>query len=444
MAVGRPLDAAVLARGCWRPSAWRWCLLAPAAAPAARARGARLPRAARPADRGAPRAARRRAPRRAAARARGRGRPRARPGRGRARRPRRRAPRAPRARPRRARRRRRPARLPGAHAGGWSRASSAAGLELAEPRSGAMVRGDRVRLAQAVGNLVANALEHGDGRGARCGRARRATGCASRSPTRAPACRRRWATSRAARAPGAGGAGAAWPSRPTSPTATAAAWWRRRRARGARVALELPGAGATRAREAMTRRRRAAALLGLALLLGVLAASDVAGREAALRRQLGPTVPVVVVRAPLRGGRSASRAPRWRVREVPERYAPAGRAARSAAPPSGQRAAVAIARAHRSRRRPARGPGRRRRAARSRAAPRRAALWTSSRSAPPDAVVAGARVDVLVTDDGRAGAPGRHAAGAGGRRGARRPPGARGRRAPTPPAGCRACWPRCA
>jgi DNA-binding response OmpR family regulator len=36
-------------------------------------------------------------------------------------------------------------------------------LELVEPRSGAMVRGDRVRLAQAVGNLVANALEHGDG-----------------------------------------------------------------------------------------------------------------------------------------------------------------------------------------------------------------------------------------------------------------------------------------
>ena len=37
-------------------------------------------------------------------------------------------------------------------------------LELAEPRSVAIVRGDRVRLAQAVGNLVANALEHGDGR----------------------------------------------------------------------------------------------------------------------------------------------------------------------------------------------------------------------------------------------------------------------------------------
>jgi DNA-binding response OmpR family regulator len=37
-------------------------------------------------------------------------------------------------------------------------------VELAEPRSGAVVRGDRVRLTQAVGNLVANALEHGDGR----------------------------------------------------------------------------------------------------------------------------------------------------------------------------------------------------------------------------------------------------------------------------------------
>jgi signal transduction histidine kinase len=37
-------------------------------------------------------------------------------------------------------------------------------LELAEPRSVAMVRGDRVRLTQAVGNLVANAFEHGDGR----------------------------------------------------------------------------------------------------------------------------------------------------------------------------------------------------------------------------------------------------------------------------------------
>jgi DNA-binding response OmpR family regulator len=37
-------------------------------------------------------------------------------------------------------------------------------LELVEPERGAIVRGDRLRLAQAVGNLVANALEHGTGR----------------------------------------------------------------------------------------------------------------------------------------------------------------------------------------------------------------------------------------------------------------------------------------
>jgi signal transduction histidine kinase len=37
-------------------------------------------------------------------------------------------------------------------------------LEIIEPGSGAIVRGDRLRLAQAVGNLVANALEHGTGR----------------------------------------------------------------------------------------------------------------------------------------------------------------------------------------------------------------------------------------------------------------------------------------
>jgi signal transduction histidine kinase len=37
-------------------------------------------------------------------------------------------------------------------------------LELVDSGAGAMVRGDRVRLTQAVGNLVANAFEHGDGR----------------------------------------------------------------------------------------------------------------------------------------------------------------------------------------------------------------------------------------------------------------------------------------
>ena len=153
----------------------------------------------------------------------------------------------------------------------------------------------------------------------------------------------------------------------------------------------------------MTRRRRAAALLGLALLLGVLAASDVAGREAALRRQLGPAVPVVVVRAPLRAGERITRAA-LAVRAVPERYAPPG-ALRDPEVAVGQRAAVAIAErtdlaasllAVRG----------------ARTEPHGAALRRGERAldlvavGAPDAVVAGARVDVLVTYDGRAGAPG--------------------------------------
>jgi hypothetical protein len=54
---------------------------------------------------------------------------------------------------------------------------------------------------------------------------------------------------------------------------------------------------------AISRRRRAAVLLGLALLLGGLAASDVARREAAVRAQVGPVVEVVVAAADLRAGR---------------------------------------------------------------------------------------------------------------------------------------------
>src|SRR5512132_3573811 len=153
----------------------------------------------------------------------------------------------------------------------------------------------------------------------------------------------------------------------------------------------------------MTRRRRAAALLGLALLLGVLAASDVAGREAALRRQLGPTVQVVVVRAPVRAGERISRAA-LALREVPARYAPPG-ALRDPAAAVGQRAAVAIA--------PRTDlvapllavPG-------ADAGPRSPRLRHGERAldlvavGAADTVVAGARVDVVVTYDARAGAPG--------------------------------------
>jgi pilus assembly protein CpaB len=153
----------------------------------------------------------------------------------------------------------------------------------------------------------------------------------------------------------------------------------------------------------MTRRRRAAALLGLALLLGVLAASDVAGREAALRRQLGPTVSVVVVRSPLAAGQRIARGA-LALRRVPARYAPAG----AIADPGvavGRRAAVAIA------------PGADLDPAllaiaagqASHAGP---ALARGERAldvlalADPEAVPTGARVDVLVTNDAQGGATG--------------------------------------
>ena len=81
----------------------------------------------------------------------------------------RRAPGAPRARPRRARA---VGDLLADQALTWEVAwVFGCEVELVEPRPGAIVRGDRVRLTQAVGNLVANALEHGDGR-VRLGRAR--------------------------------------------------------------------------------------------------------------------------------------------------------------------------------------------------------------------------------------------------------------------------------
>jgi pilus assembly protein CpaB len=90
----------------------------------------------------------------------------------------------------------------------------------------------------------------------------------------------------------------------------------------------------------MIRRRRAAALLGLALLLGGLAASDVAGREAALRRAVGPTVPVVVVRSRLAAGQAFD-ARHLAIRRVPARFAPA-MAYRSTSALAGTRAAVAL------------------------------------------------------------------------------------------------------
>jgi pilus assembly protein CpaB len=90
----------------------------------------------------------------------------------------------------------------------------------------------------------------------------------------------------------------------------------------------------------MSRRRRAVLLGGLALLLGSLAASDVAGREAALRRAVGPTVPVVVARADLRAGETLDPR-RLTVRHVPARFAPAA-AFPSPRALAGLRTAVAV------------------------------------------------------------------------------------------------------
>jgi pilus assembly protein CpaB len=73
----------------------------------------------------------------------------------------------------------------------------------------------------------------------------------------------------------------------------------------------------------MTRGRRALLLGGLALTLGALAASDVAGREAELRRRLGPLVEVVVARAELRPGTRIG-SDHLAVRRVPARFAPRG------------------------------------------------------------------------------------------------------------------------
>ncbi len=90
----------------------------------------------------------------------------------------------------------------------------------------------------------------------------------------------------------------------------------------------------------MSRRRRALLLGGLALVLGGLAASNVAGREAALTRRVGELVDVAVARDPIPAG-STIRARGLAIRRVPERFAPVGGIG-SARELVGQKAAVDI------------------------------------------------------------------------------------------------------
>jgi pilus assembly protein CpaB len=150
----------------------------------------------------------------------------------------------------------------------------------------------------------------------------------------------------------------------------------------------------------VTRRRRALLLLGLALTLGGLAASDVARRERALRAQLGPLSDVVVARRALPAGRVVELGDLG-VRRLPARYAPAGGPTFAAAL-AGHRLAVAV---------PAGGAVTPELFAEPTVAPE-AAISRGQRaveieaSGSPRAIVAGARVDVVVTSDRRAGAAG--------------------------------------
>jgi pilus assembly protein CpaB len=145
----------------------------------------------------------------------------------------------------------------------------------------------------------------------------------------------------------------------------------------------------------MSRRRRAALLLGLSLVLGALAASDVARREAALREQVGPVTDVLVARAPLDAGHRLKPAD-LAVQRVPERFAAAG-----AAPVPelviGEKLAVSV---------PAGAPVGEHLLARAAAGPapvmrrgERAAEVVARGS--PELIAAGSRVDVVVTRERR-------------------------------------------
>ncbi len=141
----------------------------------------------------------------------------------------------------------------------------------------------------------------------------------------------------------------------------------------------------------MSRRRRGLLLVGLALVLGGLAASDVGRREAALRHRLAPLVDVVVARRELPAGKPV-RVADLAVRRVPARWAPAG-AASAVEEVAGAAPAVALARgsdvAAADLADPGGGP-----AATVRRGERAVEIVAAG---SPALVRAGARVDVLVT-----------------------------------------------
>lgn len=145
--------------------------------------------------------------------------------------------------------------------------------------------------------------------------------------------------------------------------------------------------------------RRGLVLVALAVLLGGLAASDVAHQRAQVERELGPLVDVVVARETLPAGVEVA-LEQLRVRRVPERFAPAGAIAAPAAL-AGARLAAGVERGGYvtsgllalEGAGAGAGPGVR---------PGERALELLA-AANPDLVTPGARVDVLVTRDGGSG-----------------------------------------
>lgn len=143
----------------------------------------------------------------------------------------------------------------------------------------------------------------------------------------------------------------------------------------------------------MTRRRRALLLLALALLLGLLAASSVQRREAALEQAIGPLSTVLVTGRAVEAGAPLADA-RPALRTLPRRWAPPD-ALTTAGDLRDATAAVALPAGAYVTRAALRAPG----AAAVPVGPgeRVADLLAHG---DPSAVVAGARVDVLVTRDG--------------------------------------------
>ena len=145
----------------------------------------------------------------------------------------------------------------------------------------------------------------------------------------------------------------------------------------------------------MTRRRRAAVLLGLALVLGTLSATHMARRERALAAQLGPVTEVVVARTDLPAGRALELSDLG-VRSLPARYAPPGEPV-FAASLAGHKLAVPVA---------AGGPVTAELLERRPQTPE-SAIERGQRAVDviatgsPQAVTAGAHVDVLVTTERR-------------------------------------------